>query len=138
MAERHTPEAFRDALYSHKHTLIQLRRKLERLPANQRGEALLGVFADQSRIETAYQDQETAGNLLLSLLPETLQSLEDILKSAAGNWNLSVEQLPFYLRTVFGKEAVTEAAERLSHQYSPESREAGALLTVCWWLKGRK
>jgi hypothetical protein len=136
MAESHSPEAFREALYSHKHTVLQLRRKLERLPVSQRSEALLAVFADQTRTETAYLDQETAGKLLLSLVPEPRQSLEEILRSAAGNWNLSVEQLPFYLRDVFGRSAVAEAAQRLAQTYPPESREARALLTICWWLRG--
>jgi hypothetical protein len=109
MPESYTPESFREALYSHKHTLLQPRRKLERLPATQRAESLLAVFADQARVETAYRDQQTAGTLLLSLVPEPHQSLEEILRSAAAYWNLSVEQLPFYLREVFGGAAVSDA-----------------------------
>jgi hypothetical protein len=50
---------------------------------------------------------------------------------------VSVEQLPFYLRDVFGGEAVIVAAERLAEQHSPESREARALKTMAWWLGGK-
>ena len=68
---------------------------------------------------------------MLSMMPDPRQSLDEILRSAAVSWNLSVEQLPFYLREVFGCATVCEAAERLAQQYSPESAEARALQTVC-------
>src|SRR5262245_43533029 len=131
-----TPEAFRDALFSHKHTLPQLRRKLERIPAGQPAATLLSVITDPTRPE-AYRDQEVAGNLLVALTPEPRQPLEEILAAVAPTWNLSVEQLPFYLRDVFGREAVVEASQRLAGRFPPDSRQARALLTVSWWLSGK-
>ena len=76
MPENPMPESFRKALFSHKHTLVQLRRKLVRVPTSQRADALLAVFADRERTGSAYQDQEVAGRLLTSLKPELRQSLE--------------------------------------------------------------
>src|SRR5687767_4983603 len=108
--------------------------KLQQLPELQRAEAIFGVFSDQSRPETAFDDQEIAGALLISLCPKCRQSLDEILRSTAGGWNVSVEQLPFYLRDVFGRDAVVEAATRLGREYPEESREARALGTIRWWL----
>lgn len=137
MPESITPEVFREALYSHKHTLPQLRRKAERVPAGQRAAALLAVFADPARPESAYRDQAAAGDLLVALKPEPQRPLIEILRVAAPVWNVSVEQLPFYLREVFGREAVVEAAQRLAGEFPAGSREASALLTVSWWLSGK-
>jgi hypothetical protein len=134
MTDFHTPEQFREKLYSHKHSLHQLRMMVQRVSRDQRAETLLGVFSDPSR---GYGEQNVAGNLLLDLLPQPRQSLDVILTATATSWNVSVEQLPFFLRDVFGREAVIEAAKRLSKQHPPESREARALETVVWWLGGR-
>jgi hypothetical protein len=71
------------------------------------------------------------------LLPQPRQSLDEILTATAASWNVSVEQFPFFLRDAFGREAVIEAAERLTKQHHPESREARALETVVWWLRGK-
>ena len=137
MPERMSPEAFREALCSHKHTLPQLRPKLERVPARQRAEALLPVFSDRTRPDEAYRDQEVAGRFLVALAPEPRRPLEVILRSVAPSWNVSVEQLPNYLSGVFGRRAVVEAAQRLSGEFAPDSREAHALVTVIWWLSGK-
>jgi hypothetical protein len=132
-----TPEQFLERLYSHKHSLHQLRMMVQRLPEAQRAEALLGVFSDPDRASDSYGAQEVAGDLLVSLRPQPRQPLDAILSTTAAVWNVSVEELPFYLRDVFGREAVIEAAERLAERYSPESREARALGTMVWWLKGK-
>jgi hypothetical protein len=134
MTDHHTPEQFLEKLYSHKHSLHQLQMMVQRVTGNQRAEVLLGVFSDPSR---GYGEQNVAGDLLLALLPQPRQTLDEILTATAASWNVSVEQLPFFLRNVFGREAVIEAAERLAKQHPPESREARALETVSWWLRGK-
>lgn len=137
MPDSHTPEEFRERLYSRKHTVHQLRMKLQQLPSGQRADALLGVLTDQSRPETAFGDQEIAGQLLVAVHPECARPLDDILRSTVSTWNVSVEQLPFYLRDVFGRDEVVEAATRLASEYPAESREARALGTVRWWVTGK-
>lgn len=42
-------------------------------------------------------------------------------------WNLRVEQLPFYPRDVFGREAVVETARLLAGEFPADSREGGAM-----------
>jgi len=111
--------------------------KLQQLPSAQRAEALLGVFTDRSRPETTFGDQEVAGRLLVAVRPECDRPLDDILRSTVSTWNVSVEQLPIYLRDRFGRDEVVEAATRLASEYSAESREARALGTVRWWITGR-
>ena len=132
-----TPAEFVDSLYSHKHTLYQLRMKLQQLPKDQRAEALLSVFSDNSSPEWNFTNQEIAGRLLFEVGPPCVRSLNDVLHSIASTWNVSVEQLPFYLREVFGSEAVVEAASKLASGYPADSREFRALKTVEWWLRGK-
>ena len=50
-----------------------------------------------------------------------------------------MEQLPFYLRDVYGREAVVEASQRTgAGRFPPDSREAhGGFQTISWWLSGK-
>jgi hypothetical protein len=137
MPDLHTPEEFRERLYSRKHTLHQLRMKLQQLSSAERAEALLGVFTDQRPPDAALGDQEIAGRLLVAVQPECPRPLDDVLRSTASTWNVSVEQLPHYLGDVFGRDEVIAAATRLASDYPAESREARALGTVRWWLTGK-
>lgn len=137
MPDPQNPSDFRESLYSRKHTLHQLRMKLQQLPAAQRADALLEIFADRNRPETAFGDQEIAGQLLVAVKPECFQPLDGILLATAATWNVSVEQLPIYLCDVFGRDKIIEAATRLANQYPAESRESRALGTVRWWIDGR-
>jgi hypothetical protein len=132
-----TPAEFVDCLNSRKHTFHQLRMKLQQLPKLQRADTLLGIFADSSNPEWAFTNQEIAGRLLRDICPPCVRPLNDVLQSIASTWNVSVEQLPFYLRDVFGSEAVVEAADKLAGEYPKNSRESRALETVKWWLKGK-
>jgi hypothetical protein len=137
LPEVHTPKEFQEQLYSRKHTIHQLRMKLQQMPTARRAEALLSVFTDHSRPETAFGDQEIAGRLLVAVRPQCAQPLDEILRSTASTWNVSVEQLPFYLKDVFGRDEVVAAATRLATEYPAESRESRALATVKWWLTGK-
>jgi len=74
------PEGFRGCLYSQTHTLRQLEFKLQRLPPDHRAEALLGVFADRSRLDSAFADQELAGQLPVATVPQCRQPLDEILR----------------------------------------------------------
>ena len=137
MSQPRTPEEFRASLYSRKHTLRQLKVKLQGLAPTDRADALLGVFTDRTRPETAFADQELAGQLLVDLVPACSRDLDEVLLATASTWNLSVEQLPVYLNQVFGREAVVQAATRLATAFPGEAQEARALQTVRWWLGGK-
>ena len=88
-----TPEQFRERLYSHKHSLDQLRMMVQRLPPAQQAEALLGVFSDLGRAPDSYGAQNVAGDLLVSLQPRPRHSLDEILNATAAVWNVSVDVL---------------------------------------------
>jgi hypothetical protein len=135
MSHPQSVDEFREQLYSRKHTLHQLRMKLQAMPKDQRWTALLSVFIDPCRRESAFADQELAGRLLVEVEPKCTDTLEYVLKTIAPCWNVSVEQLPIYLCRVFGHEAVSETAMRLRSSFSEGSREERTLDTVCWWLR---
>jgi hypothetical protein len=132
MENGYTPERFREALCSNEHTLIQLQRKLERMPVDRRADALLGMFADRAY---GYREQLMAGELLLAAKTVPNLGVYDVLKSALVGWNFSVQELPLYLRETFGLAAVSEAVEQLAAQYPHQSQKRQALHTVCYWLK---
>jgi hypothetical protein len=127
---------FREQLYSHKLTLHELRLWLQKLSTADRADALLSAFTDRITPES-FSRQEVAGRLLIALLPESRQSVADILRSAAKTWNASVEQLPLYLGKVFGQDEVIAEATRPENEFTKGSREAQALRTVRWWLGER-
>src|SRR5262245_36166357 len=109
MADTVTPLEFQESLYSQKHTFHQLRMKLQNVRRGERFDALLGVFSGT----THFGNQEMAGQLLTILRPECRRTLDEILLATLSTWNASVEQLPYYLRDVFGHDAVVDATERL-------------------------
>jgi hypothetical protein len=92
-------EEFRKQIRSRKHTLHQLRLKLQALDRNERFDALLSVITNDVDFDK-YADQEVAGRLLVDVMPECYQSLEAILEGIAKTWNASVEQWPIYLGRV--------------------------------------
>ena len=137
MTSPRSVDEFREQLYSRKHTLHQLRVKLQALPEDRRWTALFSVFVDPGRPEADFADQESAGRLLIEIEPKCTDTLDDVLRAIAPRWNVSVEQLPLYLSRVFGREVVKETATRLRSSFTEGSPEALALKTVCWWLSGR-
>ena len=130
-------EEFRKQIRSRKHTLHQLRMKLQALDRNERFDALLGVFTINVDSDT-YTDQEVAGRLLVDVMPECHQPLEAILEGIAQTWNASVEQLPLYLGRVFGNETVIATATTLSTNWLEKDRRAEAMRTIAWWLENRR
>ena len=125
--------AFLAALRSNKHTPIQLDRNFGKLPDADRFRTLLHVFTESNH----YGHQQTAGKLLVDNIPQCDDSLVEILVSTAPTWNLSVEELPFYLADIFGAQAVVDCAIMLSEKYEENTIERKALETVVWWLRSR-
>lgn len=132
-----TQDEFISAIHSRKHTIPQLRRKLEALPAAERMTTLIRIFADSSRPAEAFGDQEYAGRLMTELRPKIQDQLSDIIRDILPTWNVSVEQLPNYLADVFGRDCVTECASSMISDFPADSRERRALETICWWIRGR-
>ncbi|WP_068266585.1 hypothetical protein [Rubripirellula obstinata] len=126
-------QQFVESLRSHKRTLHELRMQAQSLPRSLRAGALLHVFVDSND----YGDQQTAGRLLVDLQPTCPHPLEDVLDAIAPTWNVSVEELPFYLSDVFGPKLVADTALTLASRFDESDRRNRALGTVAWWLKRR-
>jgi hypothetical protein len=94
---------FCDCVRSDKHTRHQLRMKLQSLRRSERFDALLEIF-----YENHFSHQQVAGWLLLDVTPQCYRSLDEILLNTVPTWNVSVEELPLYLRRVFGHEEVVQ------------------------------
>ena len=125
--------AFITALRSEKHTPIQLDRKFAKLPDGKKFHTLLRVFTESNH----YGDQQVAGRLLVENKPNCDESLAEILKSTAPTWNLSVEELPFYLSDNFGAQTVIDCAIMLAEKHYEDTDQRKALETIAWWLKRR-
>jgi hypothetical protein len=80
----------------------QLKKVLQQVDGKLVTEGLIEVFADKTRGERTYREQEFAGKLLYELKPETESLLTDILERTLENYNLSVKELPLYLVDKFG------------------------------------
>jgi hypothetical protein len=125
--------AFVEYLRSDKHTFRQKRMKFTTLPTSQRFGALVTVFADSN----VYGDQQNCGLLLAEFKPECELSLDEFLSLIASTWNLSVEEVPFYLAHVFGAQNVADAANEMSERFAEGTYERRSLGTIAWWLKQR-
>ncbi|MEM7315856.1 MAG: hypothetical protein AAF497_22200 [Planctomycetota bacterium] len=120
-----------------KHSLHDLRMALQALPRAQRFDALLGIFTENQDADT-FSDQDVAGRLLVDVMPDCRLELEAVLDAVAATWNASVEELPMYLGTKFGREAVIAAANSLSQKWATNDRRSEAMRTIAWWLENRR
>ena len=94
--------------------------------------ALLGVYFEDS----GYRVQENAGGLLWRLKPKYTRNLGDDVKRSLKYWNVSVEELPWYLAETVGIERVrAEANAILSAALDEISNRAAE--TYLYWLKDR-
>ncbi|TQV72919.1 hypothetical protein FLL45_15755 [Aliikangiella marina] len=111
----------------------RLMNKLKKLDENIVVEGLLSVFFDDSRGEKKFKDQTMAGGLLIKLMPKYDRNLrEDILRSL-DNWNLSVEELPWYLAEKVGRDEVLREVESIAESSLSEVARK-TLDTYVYWL----
>lgn len=136
MIARRSPDDFLSALYGGRHTVEVLARWLEGIPKDRQAALLLSVFSDAGRPRSAFRSQTLAGKLLVLSQPVCALPLEAVLRPCLPTWNISVEQLPFYLGRAFGAGTVVQLARDLKVEFEEDSREAEALRAVIWWLRG--
>jgi hypothetical protein len=109
-------------------------------------EALRQEFGDQALFDALFcaftqkpqvpwNEQETPGDLLLELKPRGAQDLQSLIKATLSGWNLSIEQLPFYFRDIYGTEAVSLVIGQLELDGSLDADERRALETYRYWLR---
>ena|GEM_PF-612311 len=107
--------------------------KLKKLDENVVAEGLLAVFFDDTRGEKKFKDQTMAGGLLIKLKPKYERNLrEDILRSL-DNWNVSVEELPWYLAEKVGRDEVIREVESIAETCLSEVAR-NRLDTYLYWL----
>ena len=95
---------------------------------------LFAFFYDSTLQENVHDRQKLAGVLLLEISPGCPLQLDGCIFGSAQYWDLSVEELPWYLCKMFSKSAViplldeliTECDEKLSRN----------LKTMLFWSKG--
>jgi hypothetical protein len=94
-------------------------------------DAMLSVFEDDSPNRLAVQ--EVAGGILWLLKPSYDRDISTDLGRLVPKWDVSVEELPWYLAEVGGIEATRTAAKnRLLEDLPAELKKRYE--TVVWWL----
>lgn len=101
---------------------------LERADPDETCRGLLGVFQ-----ENDFECQQFAGLLLARLQPPCKDDLQRIVYSVLATWNLSVEELPFYLARAFGRPALLDALHDMERETRSET-EQRAIATFRFWL----
>lgn len=105
-----------------------------RMPADKCVPALLSIFAEGDGSEAYYEQQQLAGSLLMGSSHKCPISPRDVLSLVLGHWNLSIEELPYFLERSFGRNAVQEAVSHLKSE--PQTAAALRQLdTISWWLR---
>jgi len=93
---------------------------------------LYGVF--KSIPSQDYMSQELAGKILSKVMPRLYLDLVPLIKGVLENWNVSIEQLPFYFRDLCGIEVVAKAIERIDSA-ELNANQKNSLETMKWWLR---
>ena len=129
-------QSFVDAIRKpkHKHRAVQLEKRFSAVSRDERLDLLLYLFSERND----YVSQHDCSPFLPRVIAECTLPLEDILKRVAPCWNLSVEQLPYFLADAYGADTVVEIARALATQYGEDSYERRSLGTIVWWLERRR
>lgn len=90
---------------------------------------LMNVF-----LEKEFEAQQLSGRLLMGLQPKLQQPLDQIIRPVLESWNVSVEELPFYLAR---KAGMTQLLATLSSLESEPLSDSGtqAVKTFRYWLR---
>jgi len=93
---------------------------------------LINVFLEKHN--NISQRQELAGKLLYSLAPDTDKNYKNDIISCLGNYELSVEQLPYFFIKKLGKNGFEELINKIQVKELSE-REKEALETMKYWSR---
>jgi hypothetical protein len=98
--------------------------------------ALLGVFFDDSRTKTRFRDQQAAGGILWKLKPKYKGNLREDIRSSLKNWNVSVEELPWYFAEIMGIDRVRDEVNSILRETLDEISRKKAQ-TYLYWLPAK-
>ena len=86
---------------------------------------------------TAFVCQQSAGELLLDMMPSCDVPLRQTIRCSLPLWNLSVEEWPFYLCRCFGIETVSETISDIANTSELCDEERRATDTLLYWLRAK-
>jgi hypothetical protein len=118
-AEQDRAEHFRD----------RVREELRRLSDAERFDILFPVAVKPQWDAPSY----FAALLLRELSPACPLSCEDAVRALLPEWDVSIEEVPFYLASRFGSARVRQAITKLEPEVANES-EKQQLKTIAYWL----
>ena len=113
----------------------QLTARLREESSQEVARGLLDVFTAGAAPPAGSSAQELAGRLLAEIVPEADFDLASVVHASLARYELSVEQFPQYLRSVFGAGPVLSVLQQLESQPLAE-RERRSLNTLRFWLGG--
>ena len=82
--------------------------------------------------ENYYRYQKIAGGLLWKLKPKYKRDLREDIKRMLKNWDVSVEELPWYFAEVAGIEEVQNTARSLLSEPLDDIEKRGAETYIYW------
>jgi len=115
----------------------QLISSCENAPEREQFFGLFSFFYDPTLQENAYQRQQLAATILYEISPSCPLNLDGVIYAMPKYWDLSIEELPWYLCKVFGKLKVQEFLEELLSDVK-EGEIKKSFKTMLFWVKGYK
>jgi len=113
----------------------QIRFALDMMDENDAFDALYSVLAHPSRYDGDV-DHEYAGRLLYAVQPGCPIAAIDAIRALTATYSLSVEQVPYYFASCFGKEVVLEILNDIkSGAKTPEHKRC--VETWAYWIRNR-
>jgi len=98
---------------------------------------LFSFFYDPALQENSYNRQQLAGTILFQLFPACPLKLDGVIYAIPKYWDLSVEEVPWYLCKTFGKVAVQSFLEELIPDVEHNELKQ-SFKTMLFWANGYK
>lgn len=124
-------DAIRKPPNSHRTAILE--KRFNEIPNDERFGTLLYLFTSANDFAV----QQDCSRFLPEVVADCVIPIDCVLREIASTWNLSVEELPYFLADVYGAEIVIATCGTLALQYSDDSYDRRALNTIAWWLKPR-
>jgi hypothetical protein len=99
-------------------------------------DVLLSVFIEKSEKNSLYAVQELAGGCLWKLRPKYKRNPGEDIRNILQNWDVSVEELPWYFVDAIGNEALIAHVESILKEKIPDAQKKKAK-TILYWVAGR-
>jgi hypothetical protein len=115
----------------------QIESVLRKLNGDEVFSILYTVLTNPDRSTTRFSDQDFAGKLLLSLNPSCSIPPKEAIRELLHDYNLSIEEIPWYFARQYGKAKVLEILEDLDAEITCDQVRR-SLKTWQWWLRAWK